>query len=235
MSSDSFQMPQYVLDRVMNKRGRLHVFDALQPERTAFVVIDMQNAFVKGKVKAETALAIMPTINKLAATVRELGGRVAWIQLQAGDADGNSVAELYHKYFFTPEGAEAHRSSLTPGDWGHEICEELDVRDEDIRAWKTRHGAFVHGHGNLQEKLQEAGIENLLIGGSVTNFCCETTGRDAMMYDYRAVMVSDCNAARFPEDHAAGLTTFFQSFGDVYTSDEVIEVLEKGKELRAST
>ena len=235
MSRDSFQMPQYVLDRVMNKRGRLHVFDALQPERTAFVVIDMQNAFVKGKVKAETALAIMPTINKLAATVRELGGRVAWIQLQAGDADGNSVAELYHKYFFTPEGAEAHRSSLTPGDWGHEICEELDVRDEDIRAWKTRHGAFVHGHGNLQEKLQEAGIENLLIGGTVTNFCCETTGRDAMMYDYRAVMVSDCNAARFPEDHAAGLTTFFQSFGDVYTSDEVIEVLEKGKELKVST
>ena len=235
MKSDSFQMPQYVLDRIMNKRGRLHVFDALQPERTAFVVIDMQNAFVKGKVKAETALAIMPKVNQLAAAVRELGARVAWVQLEAGDADGNSVAELYHKYFFTTAGAEGHRSSLTPGDWGHEICEELEVRDDDIRAWKTRHSAFVHGHGNLHEQLQEAGIENLLIGGTVTNFCCETTGRDAMMYDYRAVMVSDCNAARFPEDHAAGLTTFFQSFGDVYTSDEVVAVLEKGKELQAST
>ncbi len=235
MSSDSFQMPQYVLDRIMSKRGCLHVFDALQPERTAFVVIDMQNAFVKGKVKAETALAIMPTINHLAAMVRELGGRIAWVQLQAGDADGNSVAQLYHKYFFTPAGAEGHRSSLTPGDWGHQLCEELDVKDEDIRAWKTRHSAFVHGHGNLHELLQEAGIENLLIGGTVTNFCCETTGRDAMMNDYRAVMVSDCNAARFPEDHSAGLTTFFQSFGDVYTSDEVIAVLEKGKELKAST
>ena len=235
MKSDSFQMPQYVLDRIMNKRGRLHVFDALQPERTAFVVIDMQNAFVKGKVKAETALAIMPKVNQLAAAVRELGARVAWVQLEAGDADGNSVAELYHKYFFTTAGAEGHRSSLTPGDWGHEICEELEVRDDDIRAWKSRHSAFVHGHGNLHDQLQEAGIENLLIGGTVTNFCCETTGRDAMMYDYRAVMVSDCNAARFPEDHAAGLTTCFQSFGDVYTSDEVVAVLEKGKELQAST
>ncbi len=235
MTTDSFQMPQYVLDRIMNKRGRLHVFDALQPERTAFVIIDMQNAFVKGKVKAETALAIMPKINQLATAVRELGGRVAWVQLEAGDADGNSVAELYHKYFFTTAGAEGHRSSLTPGDWGHEICEELDVRDDDIRAWKTRHSAFVHGHGNLHEQLQEARIENLLIGGTVTNFCCETTGRDAMMYDYRAVMVSNCNAARFPEDHAAGMTTFFQSFGDVYTSDEVVTVLEKGKELKAST
>ncbi len=234
MSSDSFQMPQYVLDRIMNKRGRLHVFDALQPERTAFVIIDMQNAFVKGKVKAETALAIMPKINQLAAKVRELGGRVAWVQLKAGEPDGSSVAQLYHKYFFSPEGAEGHRSSLTPGEWGYEICDELDVLDGDIRAWKTRHSAFVHGHGNLQEKLQEANIENLLIGGTVTNFCCETTGRDAMMYDYRAVMVSDCNAARFPEDHSAGLTTFFQSFGDVYTSVEVIAVLEKGKELKAS-
>ena len=234
MSSDSFQMPQYVLDRVMNKRGRLHIFDALQPERTAFVIIDMQNAFVKGKVKAETALAIMPKINQLAAKVRELGGTVAWVQLKAGDTDGSSVAQLYHKYFFSPEGAEGHRSSLTPGEWGYELCEELDVRDGDIRAWKSRHSAFIHGHGNLQEKLQQAGIENLLIGGTVTNFCCETTGRDAMMYDYRAVMVSDCNAARFPEDHSAGLTTFFQSFGDVYTSAEVIAVLEKGKELKAS-
>lgn len=235
MSTDNFEMPQYVIDRIMAKRGRLHVFDALQPEKTALVVIDMQNAFVKGKVKAESALAIMPTINALAAQVRELGGRVAWVQLQAGDKAGNSIAELYHKYFFTEQGADGHRSSLTPGEWGYEICDELDVREGDMRAWKSRHSAFVPGHGNLHEMLQDAGIENLLIGGTVTNFCCETTGRDAMMLDYRAVMVSDCNAARFPEDHSAGLTTFFQSFGDVYTTDEVIAVLKKGKELQAST
>ncbi len=73
------------------------------------------------------------------------------------------------------------------------------------------------------------------IGGTVTNFCCETTGRDAMMLDYRAVMISDCCAARFPEDHSAGLTTFFQSFGDVYTAEEAVAVLEKGKDLQAST
>lgn len=234
MTSKKFEMPQYVLERVMAKRGRLHVFDALEPEKTAFAVIDMQNAFVKGKVKAETALAIIPTINSLAERIRVLGGRVAWVQLQAGDQNGESIAELYHQYFFTEAGAEQHRSSLTPGEWGYQICQKLDVRDEDIRAWKSRHSAFVPGHGDLHEKLQAAGIENLLIGGTVTNFCCETTGRDAMMLDYRAVMVSDCCAARFPEDHSAGLTTFFQSFGDVYTADEVVEVLKKGAQLNAS-
>jgi len=83
----------------------------------------------------------------------------------------------------------------------------------------------VPGHGNLHELLQVKNIDTLLIGGTVTNFCCETTGRDAMMLDYKAVMVSDCCAARFPEDHSAGLTTFFQSFGDVYTAQEVTAVL----------
>jgi len=222
----SFEMPEYVLERVMKKRGRLHVFEELDPAKTAFIIIDMQNAFVKGKVKAETALAIMPTINRLAADVREFGGHVAWVQLQAGKEDGSSIAQLYHKYFFKPENAENHRRQLTPGDWGYEICEELEVQDEDIKAWKSRHSAFVPGHGNLHELLQAKGIENVLIGGTVTNFCCETTGRDAMMLDYRAVMISDCCAARFPEDHSAGLTTFFQSFGDVYTADEVVNVLK---------
>ncbi|MBC6404021.1 MAG: cysteine hydrolase [Hyphomonadaceae bacterium] len=222
----SFQMPQYVIDRVMKKRGRLHVFDELDPQKTAFAVIDMQNAFVKGKVKAETALAIIPTINRLAQQLRDLGGYVAWVQLQAGREDGSSIAELYHTYFFKPENAEYHRKQLTPGDWGYEVCEELEVQDGDMRAWKSRHSAFTPGHGNLHELLQEKDIENLLIGGTVTNFCCETTGRDAMMLDYRAVMISDCCAARFPEDHSAGLTTFFQSFGDVYTSGEVVDVLK---------
>ena len=223
--TEAFVMPDYVLQRVMAKRGRLHVFEELDPAKTAFAVIDMQNAFVKGKVKAETALAIIPTINRLAARVRELGGCVAWVQLRAGDENGQSIAELYHRYFFSEAGADAHRSQLTPGDWGYEVVDELDVRPEDLRAWKSRHSAFVHGHGDLHEQLQARGIENLLIGGTVTNFCCETTGRDAMMLDYRAVMISDCCAARFPEDHSAGLTTFFQSFGDVYTADEAVEVL----------
>ena len=226
--SAPFEIPAYVVERVMAKRGRLHVFEALDPAKTAFAIMDMQNAFVKGKVKAETALAIIPAINRLAQAVRTLGGRVAWVQLRAGDADGRSIAKLYHDYFFTSAGADAHRAQLTPGDWGHELCDELDVHPGDLHAWKSRHSAFVHGHGDLHDQLQEAAIENLLIGGTVTNFCCETSARDAMMLDYRAVMISDACAARYPEDHAAGLTTFFQSFGDVYTADEAVEVLRRG-------
>jgi hypothetical protein len=38
-------------------------------------------------------------------------------------------------------------------------------------------------------------------------------------------MVSDANAARYDEDHLAGLTSFYQSFGDVRTTDEVLDEL----------
>ena len=72
------------------------------------------------------------------------------------------TAEWYHQYFFTEAGADRHRSSLTPGAWSYEICAELDVRDEDPRAWKSRHSAFVPGRGDLHEKRQAAGIENQL-------------------------------------------------------------------------
>jgi nicotinamidase-related amidase len=68
-------------------------------------------------------------------------------------------------------------------------------------------------------------VNSLIVTGTLTNMCCETTARDAMMLDYKVVMVSDANGARYPEDHLAGLTSFFQSFGDVRTTNEVVTKL----------
>ncbi|MYH35380.1 MAG: cysteine hydrolase, partial [Rhodospirillaceae bacterium] len=69
-------------------------------------------------------------------------------------------------------------------------------------------------------------IRNLLIAGTKTNVCCEATGRDAMMMDYRTVMVSDCLAALSDDEHRASLETFIQQFGDVMASAEVLAVLK---------
>jgi nicotinamidase-related amidase len=70
--------------------------------------------------------------------------------------------------------------------------------------------------------LEARGIHNVIITGMLTNFCCETSARDAMMLDYRVAMISDANAARFQEDHDVGFTTVFQSFGDVVTADQMV-------------
>ena len=65
----------------------------------------------------------------------------------------------------------------------------------------------------------------MLIGGTKTNICCESTGRDAMMLDYNVVMVEDCNAALSDDEHRSALENVIQQFGDVMTVDEVTAVL----------
>ncbi|MGB0630421.1 MAG: isochorismatase family protein [Alphaproteobacteria bacterium] len=216
-----FQMPQHVIDRVMEKRGRLNVFDSFDPAKTAFLVIDMQNFFVSG---VQPCLDIMPNINRLANVVRESGGLVVWVVLTVAETeDGPSLWPIYHDNFFTEAKMKAHKQGLTRGTEGHKIHEDLDVRDEDLISEKTRFSALVQGSSDLHDQLQARGIENVLVGGTLTNMCCESTARDAMMIGYRAIMVEDCNASRNQEDHIVGLTSVYQSFGDVRSTDDVID------------
>ncbi len=217
------EMPQYVIDRIMAKRGKLEVFDHFEPEKTALVVIDMQNFFV---AEVENARSIVPNINRLAKSLRARDGLVAWVLLTVADEmDGPSKWPIYHDYFFKPEKKKAHKDGLTEGSEGHRLYPELDVAKGDVIARKSRFSAFIQGASDLHETLQARGIENLLICGTATNMCSESTARDAMMIGYRCVMVLDGNAARFDEDHIVGLTSFWQSFGDVRTTDDVIERL----------
>jgi ureidoacrylate peracid hydrolase len=92
----------------------------------------------------------------------------------------------------------------------------------DPIVYKTRFSPFVAGASEIESVLRPRGIENLIVTGTATNMCCESAARDAMMLDYRVVMVADANSARYEDDHLAGLTSFYQSFGDVRTTDEVI-------------
>jgi ureidoacrylate peracid hydrolase len=219
MSDDTpYGFPPYVIERVMAKRGRLAVFDRFDPVRTAFLVIDMQNFYV-GEIPA--VLAIIPNINRIAARVRELGGLVVWVGMSAGAA-GESRWSVYHDNFFTPEKGANHRDQLSPGHHGHKFHVDLKMEPSDEVVYKSRFSPFIAGASNIQEVLGARGIENLIVAGTATNMCCESAARDAMMLDYRVAMVSDANGARYDDDHMAGLTSFYQSFGDVRTTAEVI-------------
>src|SRR3977135_4613324 len=79
----TLSIPQSVVDRVVARRGREHVYDALDPAKTALVVVDMQNAFMlPGVAHALCPMAekIVPNINRLAQAVRATGGTVFWIK-----------------------------------------------------------------------------------------------------------------------------------------------------------
>ena len=212
------QMPQYVIDRIMAKRGKLNVFESFEPRGTALLVVDMQNFYVS---EVETARAIVPNINRLAGAMRERGGAVVWVCMTAGK-DGISLWPVYHRYFFTEARGRRHRDELSERSDGHKLYSGLDAQPADLYAWKTRFSPFIAGSSCLDSMLRALEVRNLVVTGTATNMCSESTARDAMMLDYRVIMVSDANAARYDEDHLAGLTSFYQSFGDVRTTDEVI-------------
>ena len=217
---NGFQMPPYVTDGVLKKRGRLHVFDRFEPAKTAFLVVDMQNFFVDG---VDACSRIVPNINRLAARVRDTGGLVVWVVLAVADSpEGPSLWPVYHDNFFTPEKRRAHIAGLARGTPGYALDSRLEIDPQDMTSEKIRFSAFVQGSSDLHERLQERGIENLLIGGTLTHICCESTARDAMMTGYRVTMVEDCNAALTEEDHFAGLASVFQVFGDVRSTDDIV-------------
>ena len=219
------KIPDYVIERIMAKRGRLEVFDEFAAAKTAFLVIDMQNFYV---AEVDTAISIIPNINRIAAACRARGAPVIWVIMRCAENEGApSQWPLYHDYFFTGEKGRTHLTRLSPGNPGFELYPDLDVRDEDLIVTKKRFSPFVAGASDLHDILKEKGIENLVIAGTATNMCSESTARDAMMLDYKVVMVEDANAARYDEDHLAGLTSFFQSFGDVRKTDDVICMIKQ--------
>ncbi len=222
-----FEFPQALIDRVESLRGRLHPYDTLEPSRTALVVIDMQNVFVAPGAAYEVPAArgIVPNINHLADAVRGTGGVVSWVQM-IYDPD-QPWSNFYHNMV---DAARFERmvDGFTDGSEGHALWPELDVRDGDIVVNKSRFSAFLPGYCDLGDRLAARGIDTVLITGTVTNTCCECSARDAMMQDFKTIMVSDANAAVLEELHVAVLRNFIQVLGDVRSTGELVSMLKDG-------
>jgi ureidoacrylate peracid hydrolase len=221
-----FTMPSDIVARVVEKRGRAHAFDEIEPTRTALLVIDLQNAFMRPGVAhtlCEMAPRIVPNVNRLAAALREAGGTVAWIRTTATEQTLREWSTYYE--LLSPQARQRRREALTDGSIGHALWSELDVRPHDLTITKLRYSAFIQGSSELAEQLRTRGIDTVLVTGCVTNVCCESTARDAMMLNFKTVMVSDGNAAANDEEHAHALIAFYLNFGDVLTVDQTIAAL----------
>src|SRR6516165_9881175 len=221
-------IPQSIVDRVIAKRGREHVFEDIEPSKTALVVVDMQNAFMlPGIAHALCPMAekIVPNINRLAAAVRATGGRVVWIKTTFKE----DALENWSTYFEMVSSEQGNKriAALTAGSKGHELWSALAIEPSDLIVEKNRFSAFIQGSSNLADVLRGHGLDTVLITGTVTNVCCESTARDAMMLNFRTIMVSDGNAAVTDEDHNASLCAFYLTFGDVMTTDALIALLER--------
>ena len=219
---------QSVIDRVVARRGREHIFDNLDPRKTALVVVDMQNGFMVpelGHAACKMAHEIVPNINALAQAVRDTGGAVIWIQTAYTDETLTSWSTSYE--MVGPKGAARRKFSLSRENKGYEIFPDLKVEKSDLIVEKNRYSAFIQGSSNIEEVLKSRGLDTVLITGTVTNVCCETTARDAMMRNFKTVMITDGNAANTDDDHNAALNNFYLTFGDIMSTDFAIECLRR--------
>jgi ureidoacrylate peracid hydrolase len=224
----TLSIPQSVVTRVIERRGREHVYDNLDPAKTALVVVDMQNAFMlPGVAHALCPMAekIVPNINRLAQALRETGGTVVWIKTTFTE----DALESWSTYFemVSPQHGAKRVEALTAGSKGHQLWDSLDVRAQDLVVEKNRFSAFIQGSSDLAEILRGRGLDTILVTGTVTNVCCESTARDAMMLNFKTIMVSDGNAAVTDADHNASLCAFYLTFGDVMSTDMLIECLTR--------
>jgi ureidoacrylate peracid hydrolase len=215
-----------IIERVVARRGKLHWFDTLDPKKTALIVIDMQETFCAPGSPAEVASSrdIVTPINKMARALRDLGGAVIFVLHANSQFGTKSDWELFFNNVVSGDVREKTIESLSPG--RQKIWQGLEQGNRDITVFKNRYSALISGASNLERILRNLGIDTLLIAGTKTNVCCESTARDAMMLDFKTVMLSDCCATLSDDEHRAALETFIQQFGDVMTGDEAIERLK---------
>jgi ureidoacrylate peracid hydrolase len=178
-----------------------------------------------GHAVCPMARDIVPNVNRLASVVRAVGGGVFWIK---NTVDERSTLEWNNAHtMLTPESRDRRIAAMREGGKGQELWPELDVRPEDEIVRKYRFSAFMPGTCDLPYRLRARGFDTALITGTVTNVCCESSARDAMMTNFKTIMVSDANAAMTMDEHNASLVAFYAIFGDVMDTDFVIQRLTR--------
>lgn len=216
------EFPDWVVARVLARQGCLHPYDHFEPASTAFVVVDLQNYYTQPGYQGECAAAraTFPAVNRLASALRSAGGHVIWIQTCADGAD--RFWAHHHAHMLTPERSARRLRELSAGHAGFALAPGLDVQASDLRIEKRCYSALAPGSSTLHAALQARGVRTVLIGGTVTNVCCESTARDAMMMDYATVMIDDALSAVTPHEHEHALHNWMLFFGDVLSADETV-------------
>jgi ureidoacrylate peracid hydrolase len=214
-----------ILDRLAAMRGGVrNIFGTIDPARTAHVVIDMQNGFVAEGAPVEVPMArsISGNINRISAAIRAAGGLNFFVRYTTPDDIDQSWPVMMIRMGLQ---ADTHREAFREGSHYWQLWPELEVEPADSVVEKARFSAFTPGTSGLCDELEAEGIDTLIITGTLTNICCESTARDAMQHNYRVIMVADANAALSDEEHAAALQSLGLVFADLRSTDEIEALL----------
>ena len=197
--------------------------ESLDLSRTAHLIVDLQNGFMEAGAPVEVpdARAIVGRVNRISRAMRAHGGLNVFLRMILGPDSQREWPVFYRKL---PPGQTARgmSESFSPAHHHAALWPELDVSSQDLVIEKRRFSAFIPGASALHETLQRRGVDTLIITGTLTNCCCESTARDAQQMNYRVLFVSDGTAAQSEVDHNGTLENMRRLFGDVLTTEEVL-------------
>jgi ureidoacrylate peracid hydrolase len=226
-------MAPEILARIPGFREGFHMFGNLDAGKTAHVIVDLQNGFMEPGATVELPVArdIVPNVNAICKAIRAAGGINVFVRYLVDDETQVKWSSWFND-FASPARRKAMIETFSRNAHGFALWPGLDVQTEDLIVDKTRFGAFVPGSSNLHEILQARGVDTLIITGTATNVCCESTARDAMQMNYKVIFVADGNAALTDAEHNATLNNMVTLFADVMTTEEVVGVLDKSGAMR---
>ena len=210
----------------------------LDIERSALIVVDMQNAFCKkgGMVDVlrelrETQVERVIEINKkVIEASRHKGIKVVYLRMTYRP-DMSNVGGPESPNYWKESGAVAmHKHPewkgrfLTVDTWDWEIIDELRPQPEDIVVNKSRYSGFANTELDIILKTYK--IKHLLFLGLATNICVESSLRDASHLQYLPVLVTDAVAASHPSRQQSSIDNIREIFGWVTDSKNVLDILK---------
>ena len=201
-------------------------------KNVALIIVDMQNDFLHQdgfvpKYSREIGVPDnsfellrqpIPFIKQLADSFHSHDKPVVYIYT-AWKPDYSDVAIPLRKMKDRAKEAGA----LVEGSWGAEIIDELKPHAGSHMVLKKAYGGFFRT--TLDQTLQSLGVKRLFMTGVATNFCVETTAREAVAYGYEIVMVRDATATYDPAGHQASLNVMSAGFGEVMSTAEVLQII----------
>ena len=193
-------------------------------DRSVLLVIDMQNDFVRegAVLEVEEARNQIPRIRRLIDTCHSLGVPVIYTQQETDE-------------LFCPLEVAAFPplkdKGMRKGTEGIQIIDELTPGPNDVVMRKRRFSAFYQTDleiilRNIRGSINQ--VDTVIICGTVTNICCESTARDAYFRDYKVVFGTDICSASTPESHNATLVNM-KLFGRSLDCETIIKALENGR------
>lgn len=192
-------------------------------ERTALLIIDMQNDFCHpdGFNASELGLemtavrAIIPSIQTLLGWARGLGLKIIFTRESHSLtlSDLSSSKKTRYSNAGSPIGKLGKMGHfLVRGEPGVSIIQELQPLPDEWQMDKPAHSCFVHT--SLDQQLRAEGITHLVVAGVTTQCCVLATYRHASDLGYYCLLLDDCCAAFKPKDHDATVQ-ILQSEGGV--------------------